>query len=463
MKVGRNDPCPCRSGKKHKKCCLGRDRPKASPRAAQERIFEQMPPGPLPGDVPAPIMFKGSPIAVMGKDLVYTDQGRTTDELIIAIVAKTLGQEWLKGEIEKEVSARHPIAQWFEDWKHLRSTPDLGRPVGSVILSAPMDGGTRRLMSIGADLWHLQHHESIPPRLLKRLRDHREFQGALYEIAVASIVARAGYKIRWVNESKATRSQPEFFARMERTNESIAVEAKSRRRAGALGFPGDRSERIPAITDVRDLFESALLKDPGETPYLIFVDMNSPEQIFSASEDRAKEMADHLASMAEEMAGKTTLAGSGFAAIVLTNFASHYGAPLIRAPRAWCIIRPMPTAPHPISSNAMTLLSESVFRYGEIPRPRNGSRADQPLRRIHPSDPLFDSGRIDPRGFMHGRSCPYCMMRRTIGNFVLVSENWFSCFSQCTTCRTTWNLNAAVAEKAWMDPEEWEQLATASM
>ncbi|MFV0297998.1 MAG: SEC-C metal-binding domain-containing protein [Hyphomicrobiaceae bacterium] len=22
-KVGRNDPCPCGSGKKHKKCCLG--------------------------------------------------------------------------------------------------------------------------------------------------------------------------------------------------------------------------------------------------------------------------------------------------------------------------------------------------------------------------------------------------------------------------------------------------------
>jgi SEC-C motif len=25
MKVGRNDPCPCGSGKKHKHCCLGRE------------------------------------------------------------------------------------------------------------------------------------------------------------------------------------------------------------------------------------------------------------------------------------------------------------------------------------------------------------------------------------------------------------------------------------------------------
>lgn len=25
VKVGRNNPCPCGSGKKHKKCCLGKD------------------------------------------------------------------------------------------------------------------------------------------------------------------------------------------------------------------------------------------------------------------------------------------------------------------------------------------------------------------------------------------------------------------------------------------------------
>jgi hypothetical protein len=30
-KIGRNDPCPCGSGKKHKKCCLGKDAAKATP------------------------------------------------------------------------------------------------------------------------------------------------------------------------------------------------------------------------------------------------------------------------------------------------------------------------------------------------------------------------------------------------------------------------------------------------
>ncbi|MEF3168618.1 MAG: SEC-C domain-containing protein [Deltaproteobacteria bacterium] len=31
-KVGRNDPCPCGSGKKYKKCCLARDEAEESER-----------------------------------------------------------------------------------------------------------------------------------------------------------------------------------------------------------------------------------------------------------------------------------------------------------------------------------------------------------------------------------------------------------------------------------------------
>ena len=41
MKVGRNDPCPCGSGKKYKKCCLAKDEAAArqgyAERAATQR------------------------------------------------------------------------------------------------------------------------------------------------------------------------------------------------------------------------------------------------------------------------------------------------------------------------------------------------------------------------------------------------------------------------------------------
>lgn len=41
VKVGRNEPCPCGSGRKYKKCCLGR--PGAEPRRVGD-LFRYIPP-----------------------------------------------------------------------------------------------------------------------------------------------------------------------------------------------------------------------------------------------------------------------------------------------------------------------------------------------------------------------------------------------------------------------------------
>ncbi len=56
MKVGRNDPCPCGSGKKYKKCCLAKDEA-AARQAAQERATALRSVEPLAGDDP----FAGFP------------------------------------------------------------------------------------------------------------------------------------------------------------------------------------------------------------------------------------------------------------------------------------------------------------------------------------------------------------------------------------------------------------------
>ncbi|WP_370650155.1 YecA family protein [Oscillochloris sp. ZM17-4] len=56
MKVGRNDPCPCGSGKKYKKCCLAKDEA-AARQAAHERATAFRAIEPLAGDDP----FAGFP------------------------------------------------------------------------------------------------------------------------------------------------------------------------------------------------------------------------------------------------------------------------------------------------------------------------------------------------------------------------------------------------------------------
>ena len=62
----------------------------------------------------------------------------------------------------------------------------------------------------------------------KRLGKREQFQGARYEIAVAAIFVRAGYKIEWLTD--ASRRLPEFIARRDGSDVEIAVEAKSRPR-----------------------------------------------------------------------------------------------------------------------------------------------------------------------------------------------------------------------------------------
>jgi len=40
MKIGRNDPCPCGSGKKYKKCCLKKDELKKAISLPNETLNE---------------------------------------------------------------------------------------------------------------------------------------------------------------------------------------------------------------------------------------------------------------------------------------------------------------------------------------------------------------------------------------------------------------------------------------
>jgi len=40
MKIGRNDPCPCGSGKKYKYCCYAKDHERSVPEPVQEAASE---------------------------------------------------------------------------------------------------------------------------------------------------------------------------------------------------------------------------------------------------------------------------------------------------------------------------------------------------------------------------------------------------------------------------------------
>jgi hypothetical protein len=59
MKVGRNDPCPCGSGKKYKKCCLAKDQ---EAQAKQSPIVGEIaPPFARPSSLPFPLADQTEP------------------------------------------------------------------------------------------------------------------------------------------------------------------------------------------------------------------------------------------------------------------------------------------------------------------------------------------------------------------------------------------------------------------
>ena len=42
LKIGRNDLCPCGSGLKYKKCCLGKEKPAPLSEEIKEKIYEEV-------------------------------------------------------------------------------------------------------------------------------------------------------------------------------------------------------------------------------------------------------------------------------------------------------------------------------------------------------------------------------------------------------------------------------------
>ena len=71
--------------------------------------------------------------------------------------------------------------------------------------------------------------------LLKRLKDIGQFQGAYYELLVASVLIRAGFKLTLEDETDGKNKHCEFAAISSTTGKRYWVEAKMRSVAGLLG------------------------------------------------------------------------------------------------------------------------------------------------------------------------------------------------------------------------------------
>jgi hypothetical protein len=268
-----------------------------------------------------------------------------------------LGKSWYDIEMAKPVEERHIILRWRHERSellkaHQKPSDDPQKPV-----AAPMTGNVKALQVLADDIYQLEHALKTPRKIIDRLRDPRQFQGARNEIAVASLFARCGFDIHFIDDD--TKRNPEFIA--ERGAEKIAVEAKSRHRAGVLEERGSPQDD-PAPAKIKEHYENALQQNPGAIPFLVFIHVNlalTPtvpplekpwvKEAMKCFDDRRYE-------------GKATDPDTG---LILTNFGWYYYRDRTTMPGESVIARSA-SPQFPIQEDTWKLLDRALSEYGLI-------------------------------------------------------------------------------------------------
>lgn len=305
---------------------------------------------------------RGYRLVAVGETLFWSKSWKTVTDFLFHYVKHVLGGEWATNEIRtKPLGERHPILQLYDSARRFQKRHE-GTRTNEGLFHADLDGPVAAYRQLAYDLYVLGDHLKLQESLVARLKNRDQFQGARYELTVATHCIRAGFGIVHEDETDASRKHPEFIATHNDTGQVVAVEAKSRHRPGVLGFPGERQEDPKA--GVRHLLVKALEKFSG-LPYAVFVDLNLPP----TEEDDINEVA-WLHELTEEI--QRLPGGEGeshpYNLLMFTNYPEHYGAEGGGKPGSdrVSVMSRSPRVPveHP---QALKALHDAALQYGRIP------------------------------------------------------------------------------------------------
>jgi hypothetical protein len=279
VKIGRNQPCPCGSGRKYKRCCGSplksvKSRPvystAASERSKADEFIRQQQQG-----LGRPIIatkIKNQQIVVVGQTLYYSEKWKTFPDFLSDYLKLIMGEEWWKAELVKPLQNRHAILQWNDECcRHQRAYL---QPSGE-IKPIPMIWAIYCYLGIAYSLYLLKHNVELQDRLIRRLKNKENFQGAYYELIVANPLIRAGYDLMLEDETDRLTKHCEFAAVSKKSGKRYWVEAKMRAVVGILGKTESDGTRQPDPTSglIKHLNEA--LKKPAANERLIFIDLNT--------------------------------------------------------------------------------------------------------------------------------------------------------------------------------------------
>lgn len=262
-------------------------------------------------------VFKDKRARAVG-NIVYT---RPLDEtfhlFLLRRFSETLTQQWVEAEEAKETP--HTLIQWYREMQRLITETEPTEKSGK-LRSVELTGNMRSLLVLSYDFYSLQHcGATVLPKLLERLRDENQFQGARYEIAVAGLVCRAGFEIKWIGGKN---KHCEFSGKHKVTGDEAIFEAKSHHRAGVLGKEGSfdsQNARIKIMDHIREALEQA---PDNDLPLVIFDDLNLP--LAAGTTQMEKES---FKSVEEQLKKYGFLDDNKYrrcGALIVTNFSWHF-------------------------------------------------------------------------------------------------------------------------------------------
>jgi hypothetical protein len=304
--------------------------------------------------LPKSVVMKGYRFRAVGTRIYRRPAGETFHSFLVSNLKATLGETWWKHQVAMPEDRRHEVVRWAEALavsasstpKYVVETPH-GKHYGT-----DASGHEWALLSLGWDSLILQARRALPEGLVDRLRTHASFQGARYELAVASVMARAGFDIRYLDDEASDGCRCEMIAQRRGSDVRVAVETKSRVRENV------HHSRVGGTTPdpkwVKAQVSDAKQQRPEGLPFLICLDLNTTEVLTGV------ELTDRLPTPSAE-------SPNHFAALFLTNFPYHYGAPGSGSPPGRVVMAASLAPDIALDESILMEINEAFARYGRIP------------------------------------------------------------------------------------------------
>lgn len=377
-RVGRNDPCPCGSGKKYKRCCLKQTvplwpRPPPIPPELIERFREhqrrEQERKAKFGLVRPPIAtdFHRYKFVAAGNKLYYSKDWKFFPDFLLDYVPSVFGQPWGKAELAKPFNARHTLVQWKQKCVEFLNKQ---QPSADGSYAAIPNGFVAAYFAFAYDLYVVADNGRLDGHLLTRLKHPDQFQGARHELFAEATCLRAGFTVEQHEDEKDRSSKhAEFTAIHKQTGQRISVEAKSKHRPGVLGRPGRPEPPEKVSLRFGALINDAIRKNPPH-PLVIFVDTNLPpapaEALFRMLPGTPPRLAKHLSGLFERIRRQHSSLDP-YVLLVLTNHPHHYANEDEADPRKHLIsiVSQVPKAP--ANMDSIMALHWAAKLYGNIP------------------------------------------------------------------------------------------------